>query len=205
MQKTFYIIDDHEMIRSGTTAFLESNSDWKGCGNTGSGEEALADLDRLSQEGALPSVIICDLNFCGEDTGFVLIKRINDRYPSQKVVVYSMFFSPGDVQKAIECGAAGYVSKIASCSELLLCLEQVAGGGTFIQGALQEKLEQFTSFTAALTRREKEVMDLLLRKKNNDEIAGLLNMKKRVVDNYISSIYDKTGLNDRNELIRRFG
>ena len=57
MQKTFYIIDDHEMIRSGTTAFLESNSDWKGCGNTGSGEEALADLDRLSQEGALPSVI----------------------------------------------------------------------------------------------------------------------------------------------------
>lgn len=68
-----------------------------------------------------------------------------------------------------------------------------------------QKLEKFNSFIDALTRREKDVMDLLLRHLTNDEIAQALDIKKRAVENYISSIYEKTGINDKAELIKRFG
>ena len=84
------------------------------------------------------------------------------------------------------------------------------GGGTAAawgsaRSGLQERLEQFNSFADALTRREKEVMELLVRRIGNEQIAQLLGLKRRAVENYISSIYDKTGIKDRAELVHRFG
>lgn len=205
MEKTFYIIDDHEMLRVGTAAYIADHSDWRSCGNAGDGNTALADLERLARAGTLPAVIICDLNFYGEDSGFALVKRMHALYLQQRIIVYSMFFAPGIVQNAMQDGACGYVSKIASSDELLCCMEHVLAGEVFIQNELQERLEQFNSFADALTHREKEVMDLLVRRMSNDQIAETLQLKRRAVENYISSIYDKTGINDRAELVKRFG
>ena len=205
MEKTFYIIDDHEMLRVGTAAYIVAHSDWRSCGNAGDGDTALADLERLARAGTMPAVIICDLNFYGEDSGFALVKRMHELYPQQRIIVYSMFFAPGIVQNAMQDGACGYVSKIASSDELLCCMEHVFAGEVFIQNELQERLEQFNSFADALTHREKEVMDLLVRRMSNDQIADVLQLKRRAVENYISSIYDKTGINDRAELVKRFG
>lgn len=84
-------------------------------------------------------------------------------------------------------------------------MEHVLAGEVFIQNELQERLEQFNSFADALTHREKEVMDLIVRRMSNDQIAETLQLKRRAVENYISSIYDKTGINDRAELVKRFG
>ena len=153
----------------------------------------------------MPALIISDLNFYGEDTGFELVKKIHTLYPQLKIIVYSMFFAPGIVENAIQNGASGYVSKNASSDELLLCMEKVFSGEIYIQNELVQNLEKFNSFTDALTRREKDVMNLLLRHFSNDEIAEALNSKKRAVENYISAIYEKTSINDKAELIKRFG
>ncbi|MCR5252801.1 MAG: response regulator transcription factor, partial [Treponema sp.] len=126
-------------------------------------------------------------------------------YPEVKIIVYSMFFAAGIVQSAVNSGAGGYVSKNASCAELLEGMEKVLAGEVFIQEELQTSLKKYNSFTDALTRREKEVMDLLLRRLSNDEIANELGIKKRAVENYISLIYEKTGVNDRSELLLRYG
>ena len=205
MQKTFYIIDDHEMLRLGTTSYIQNNSEWISLGSAENEEKALSDLETLSQSQNLPSLIISDLNFYGKDTGFDLVKKIKTLYPKQKIIVYSMFFAPGIVQNSILNGANGYISKNASSNELLKCMEKVLNGEPFVQNELQQNLEKFNSFTDALTRREKEVMDLMLRHLTNDQIAETLNIKKRAVENYISSIYEKTGINDKAELIKRFG
>ena len=205
MEKTFYIIDDHEMLRLGTISYIENNSDWKSLGSANNEEKAFSDLEKFSAANNLPSILISDLNFYGKDTGFNLVKQIHNRYPQQKIVVYSMFFAPGIVQNTIENGANGYISKNASSDELILCMEKVLSGEQFIQNELQPKLEKFNSFTDALTRREREVLDLLLRHLTNDQIADSLDIKKRAVENYISSIYEKTGINDKAELIKRFG
>lgn len=205
MSKTFYIIDDHEMLRLGSSGWLTSNSDWKCCGSAGTHEQALADFERMAGQGALPSLLICDLNFYGENTGFDFISKIHTLYPEVKIIVYSMFFAAGIVQSAVNSGAGGYVSKNASCAELLEGMEKVLGGEVFIQEELQPNLIKYYNFTDALTRREKEVMELLIRRYSNDEIANQLGIKKRAVENYISLIYEKTGVNDRSELLLRYG
>ena len=205
MSKFFYIIDDHEMLRVGTSGWLTSNSDWKCCGSAGTHEQAFADFERMAEQGGLPSLVICDLNFYGENTGFDFMSKIHSLYPDVKIIVYSMFFAAGIVQSAVSSGASGYVSKNASCAELLEGMEKVLAGQVFIQEELQTSLKKYNSFTDALTRREKEVMELLIRRYSNDEIANQLGIKKRAVENYISLIYEKTGVNDRNELLARYG
>jgi len=205
MIKSFYIIDDHEMLRLGTSGWITTNSEWKCAGDAGTHEAALADFEKLSAAGTLPSVVICDINFYGENTGLDFIKQLLANYPGLKIIVYSMFFAAGMVQSAIKNGACGYVSKNAPSTELLDAMEKALSGEVFVQKELETKLIKYNQFTDALTRREKEVMELLLQRCSNDEIANQLDIKKRAVENYISSIYEKTGVNDRAELIERYG
>ena len=205
MNKTFYIVDDHEMLRLGTSQWITSNSDWKCAGDAGTHEVALSALESLATCGTLPSVVICDINFYGENTGLDFIKKLLELYPALRIIVYSMFFAAGMVQSAIKNGAVGYVSKNAPSQELLAAMEKAFAGEVFVQEQLKSNLIKYNQFTDALTRREKEVMELLLRRMSNDEIANNLGIKKRAVENYISLIYEKTGVNDRAELIERYG
>ena len=205
MTKSFYIIDDHEMLRLGTSSWITTNSDWTCAGDAATHETALADFERFAADGNFPSVVICDINFYGENSGLDFIKKLISLYPEQKIIVYSMFFAAGMVQNAIKNGACGYVSKNAPSQELLNCMEKALTGEVFIEEEIKPKLIKYNSFTDALTRREKEVMDLLLRRYSNDEIANQLGIKKRAVENYISLIYEKTGVHDRAELIERYG
>ncbi|MBO4440059.1 MAG: hypothetical protein J5798_11995 [Spirochaetaceae bacterium] len=79
------------------------------------------------------------------------------------------------------------------------------GMSTEIVDQINTGLIKYNKFTDALTRREKDVMELLLRRCTNDQIANELGIKKRAVENYISVIYEKTGVNDRAELITKYG
>ena len=204
MQKTFYIVDDHETMRLGIVTYITAHSDWRCSGNSADVETALAELERFARTGTMPAVVICDLAFGDEDLGFDLVKRIHELYPHQLIIVHSMYLAPGIAQSAIQNGASGYVSKSAPSDKLLQCMEHVLAGEVVVPDDMQEKLEQLNSFYDALTKRERNVMDLLLRNMSNGQIADTLNLKQRAVNNYISSIYEKTGIDDRSELIRLF-
>ena len=119
MAKTFYIVDDHELLRIGTISFIEKKSDWICKGNAGTPESALSDLAFLSGGNILPDLVISDFNFSGDDAGFDFIANLHSLYPELKIIVYSMFFSAGMVQTAIQNGAAGYISKNAPSDELI--------------------------------------------------------------------------------------
>ncbi|MBQ2530119.1 MAG: response regulator transcription factor [Treponema sp.] len=203
--KTFYIVDDHEMLRGGTKSWIMSHSDWICVGDSGTHEQAYSDFERMEKDGGLPDVLICDLNFYGENTGFEFMEKIHGLYPGVKIIVYSMFFAAGMVQNAMESGANGYISKNASSEELLVCMDTIHSGEEFVQEELQTKLIKYNKLVDALTKREKKVMDLVLQRYSNDEIANQLNIKKRAVENYISIIYEKTGVNDRGELVLKYG
>ena len=64
MKKSFYIVDDHEMLRLGIISYIENNSGWICIGSTGDHNQVMQELEKLSAEGRLPSVLISDLNFC---------------------------------------------------------------------------------------------------------------------------------------------
>ena len=131
--------------------------------------------------------------------------KLHSLYSELKIIVYSMFFSAGMVQTAIQNGAAGYISKNAPSDELIECMENAFSGKTFVQKELRENLVKFNSFTDALTQREKQVMALILQNLSNMQIAEKLQIRQRAVENYISSIYEKTGINDKKEFISQFG
>lgn len=92
MAKTFYIVDDHELLRIGTISFIEKKSDWICKGNASTPESALSDLALLSGGNILPDLVISDLNFSGDDAGFDFIAKLHSLYPELKIIVYSMFF-----------------------------------------------------------------------------------------------------------------
>lgn len=82
-----------------------------------------------------------------DDAGFDFIAKLHSLYPELKIIVYSMFFSAGMVQTAIQNGAAGYISKNAPSDELIGCMENASSGKTFVQKELRENLVKFNSFT----------------------------------------------------------
>ena len=193
------------MLRTGTAFYIAQHSDWECAGSAENLDSALRDFERLAGANAIPLLVISDLNFSGENTGFSYIEKIRSFYPGIKIIVYSMFFAAGMVQSAIQSGASGYVSKNANTADLLLCMEKALDGELFVQEELQENLTKYQKLTDALTKREKQVMELLLRRLSNEQIADALGIKKRAVDNYVSSIYEKTSVNDRERLIKKYG
>ena len=94
MEKTFYIIDDHEMLRLGTISYIENNSDWKSLGSANNEEKTFSDLEKFSAENNLPYILISDLNFYGKDSGFNLIKKIG-AVPRNKPIVVIPNANPG--------------------------------------------------------------------------------------------------------------
>ena len=142
MNKTFYIVDDHELLRTGTVFFLETKSEWKCIGSSENIQKAIFDFEAFHEYLQLPSVLISDLNFYGKDEGFDFIKNIHEKYPDVKIIVFSMFYSTGIAQSAIKSGASGYVSKNSSSKELISCMEKVIAGKTGINDR-QEFIKRF--------------------------------------------------------------
>lgn len=205
MDKTFYIIEDHDMLRWGTISYIQNKSSWKCLGDSKLPEKAISDLESFARIDRLPGIVISDLNFKDEDSGFDLVKQMHGLFPNLKIIVFSMYSAPGYVQSAIRSGANGYISKDATSDELIDCMEQVLTGNQFVQNGLRQKLEVYNSFMDALTKREKEVLNLLLMKKNNDQIAEVMGLRRHTVENYMSNIYEKTGVTDRAALLKQFG
>ena len=203
MDKTFYIIEDHDMLRWGTISYIQNKSSWKCLGDSKLPEKAISDLESFARIDRLPGIVISDLNFKDEDSGFDLVKQMHGLYPNLKIIVFAMYSAPGYVQSAIRSGANGYISKDATSDELIDCMEQVLTGNQFVQNGLRQKLEVYSSSLDALTKREKEVLNLLLMKKSNDQIAESMGLRRRAVENYMSNIREKTNLT-RAELLKKF-
>ena len=109
-EKTLFIVDDHKMLLKGLKIYLEENSAWQIPYVFLSAAECLECLSKSMT--ALPQIIIVDVQLKNE-SGFELVRKISENYPSVKCIIYSMFDSAGYVLLAKESGAKGYISKTA--------------------------------------------------------------------------------------------
>lgn len=203
MSNSFFIVDDHEMLRSGIIGWLRDNTDFICRGDAETLQSAMDSMIQMQEAGSLPDILISDINFNGENLGFDLISQVHEKFPQIKIVVYSMFYSPNVMKEAVLCGASGYISKNAKTEELLNCMNTVLAGGKYLEKTLVKNYMNYTDLIDSLTKREVDVVNLLLERMSNDEISEELQIKKRSVENYISSIYEKIGVMDRNSLIEK--
>src|SRR5215216_2737478 len=111
------LIDDHEVVRRGLRAFLESEHDLEIVGDTDGGQEALDLLARLDSEGRRPHVVLMDLKMEPLD-GIELTRRIRARYDDVEVVALTSFAEEERVHGALAAGASGYLLKDADADEV---------------------------------------------------------------------------------------
>lgn len=215
MTKEIIIIDDHFWFRQGIKTCIEANTDWKILAEAGNFDEVKEIANSLKSQIAdnRSIVAIVDLSFkesAQENEtllGFEIVTFLKKTVPFVHCLILSSFDSCGYVQKTLnpEVGASGFMSKTADNKTLLLALETISTGKTFIQQELVGNLLELKDLHATFTKKEKEVADLITLENTNSDIAEKLGIKITTVDNYISRLYDKTGTNSRVELLKKLG
>ena len=200
---TVMLVDDHAVVRAGIRLLLESQPGVSVVAEASSAEEAL----RLSLDRD-PDLIVTDLSMEGL-RGAAVVEAFVEHFPSALILVLSMVDSPADVRRAMDAGAKGYLLKGAAAAELPDAIERILKGELYVQPALGAVLaaKAATSPThadpiAALSEREREVLDLLVLGHTNVEIASLLFLSPRTVETHRASIQRKLGVKSRADLVR---
>lgn len=204
MRNELYIVDDHKMLLKGLKDYLEENTAWK-CPYTFTDKtECLEKLKEIGNRSPnLPEVIIVDIQLA-DGTGYSLVQEITKHFKTIKCVMYSMYDSAGYILQAKNCGAKGYVSKVASEEELVHCLEVVQRGGIYLEEKKIEAQQKLEDLTLLFTKQETCILEKLLQGKSNEDISNELFISMHTVENYVSFIYDKTNVKNRAELLEKF-
>lgn len=190
------VVDDHAIVRDGLTRLLESDDDHQVVQAT-DGRQALG-LSRTLR----PDLIILDLNLPGLG-GLELLRRLVQS-GAGKILVLSMHAEPLYARRALEAGAAGYVSKNAAPDELLAAVRRVAGGRRYVEAEIAQALALGATPEAvdALNLRELEIMRLLAGGASLAEIAAALGVGYKTIANTLSLIKSKLGVARTADLVR---
>lgn len=194
------IIDDHQLAREGLKAVL-SNDGLEVVGEAASGEEAVALVTRL-----VPDVVLMDVRLGPGIDGLEATRRIAALGLPSRVIMLSLHDMPAYVREALAAGAAGYVLKDASISELRGAVSQVMAGQSviplgLINAALRESEREVrpADAVAALTMREREVIGQVAEGLTNKEIARQLGVSPATVKAHVERIIAKLGVADRTQ------
>jgi DNA-binding NarL/FixJ family response regulator len=157
MAASVFIVDDHYMVIEGIRSLLqlEKNIEW-----AGHASNAASCLAFLKQQ--QPDVILMDINL-PDKNGIDLCKEVKEKYPSVFIIGLSTYNQQSFIQKMMENGASGYVLKNATQEELTEAIAAVMKGKTYLSDEASQALRKNTSAEVpVLTRREKEVLELIV-------------------------------------------
>jgi len=193
------IVDDHAMVRKGLVAFLKNEPALALVGEAGDGREAIECCEQLQPDVILMDLVMPDLG------GVAATRTIHQRWPQVQVIALTSFQEKELVQDALQAGAIGYLLKNVSGEELADAIRQAyVGRPTLAPEAVQALIQppsEAETLAADLTRREQEVLALLVKGMSNPEIAERLVISRSTVKVHISSILSKLGVSSRAEAI----
>lgn len=195
------LADDHAVVRSGLRRMLEQVQGMEVVVEAESGEQAY----QLFSE-HLPDVAVLDLSMPGMG-GLEAVRRILSKHANARILVFSMHENAAFASQALKIGARGYITKTGATGELMLAVQEVMHGRTYIsQNVAQKMVLQTMSgqdrLLQQLSAREFEVFRLLAEGKNTEEIGGLLKISQKTAANYYTLIKQKLGVSSSVELIR---
>ncbi|ALJ22347.1 response regulator [Microbacterium sp. No. 7] len=195
-----YLVDDHEIVRRGLSAFLGTATDVVVVGETGDAREALRDLHSLGADEGV-DVLLTDL-MMPTLSGFDLIQQLTSLPHPPRVIVLSAYGDTDRVRRALELDAAGYVMKSARPDSILEAIRAAAQGRQYVDPELAIQLAQTAvdPEVQALTPREREVVALVARGRSNLDIARELFISERTARTHVSHILGKLGFESRVQL-----
>jgi two-component system, NarL family, response regulator NreC len=191
------LVDDHELLRAGLRSRLEREPGIAVVGEADTAERAVLMARRLQ-----PDLIVLDL-LLPRKSGDEVIPDLANVAPQARVLVVSSQAAPSSVRRALSAGAAGYLPKRSSDSELVAAIRLVADGGGYVDPDLGAKLVNPGGSAALdpLSERERDILQLLALGYTNQEIGKKLFISVRTVDTHRAHIMRKLQLETRAELV----
>jgi NarL family two-component system response regulator LiaR len=198
---TILLVDDHEVVRQGLSAYLDSQPDFTVIGEASSGEEAV----EMAME-YLPDVMLMDLVMNGMG-GVEETRKVKDITPRTQIVVLTSYHQDEYIFPALQAGAISYVLKDVMMDDLADAVRKAAKGEAVLHPRVAERVIQeingakgtiFNPFTE-LTNREMEVLRLIARGLSNSRIAEELFISENTVKGHVSNILSKLQLADRTQ------
>jgi DNA-binding NarL/FixJ family response regulator len=197
-----FLIDDHRVVRSGLSAYLELVEDIEVVGEAGDGSQALERISKLETDGEVPDVALMDLLMPVMD-GITAIREIKSRWPALEVVAITSFVEEAKVRAALEAGAAGYLLKDADADQVAQAIRAAIAGETHLDPVvarlLADSLREPARPGEDLTPREREVLGLVAEGASNRQIAATLVVSERTARTHVSAILGKLGLVSRTQ------
>lgn len=193
------IADDHAIVRHGLKQILAFVPDITIMGEAGSGDELLDAIARMPCD-----IVLLDMNMPGL-SGVNLIKRMRADYPALPIVVLSMHIEGQIASRAIEAGAAGYLTKDNEPEILVDAIRKVIAGGKFIDALLVETLvfnRESCALHEGLSTREHQVLIMLATGSTVGEIAAELCLSAKTVSTHKSRLMQKMNLHNQTDLVR---
>jgi DNA-binding NarL/FixJ family response regulator len=191
------LVDDHAVVRAGYKRYLELDTQIEVVGEAEHGEQAYELLATLTAD-----VIVMDLSMPGRG-GLESIRHILQRYPEQRILVFTMHENPALAAQALRAGAKGYLTKSVSPDLIVDAIHQIMQGGQPIDIDLAAAIKQSELESAPhlqLAPREFEIFRLLANGQSVDEIGQRLHLGLKTVSNYQTSIRQKLGVTTAIEL-----
>ncbi len=195
------LVDDHAALRTGLQRLFEQSNSLEIVAEADTGERAYELAGKCS-----PDVIVMDINMPGIG-GLESLGHILARWPSIRVVVYSMHEEAAFAVQAMSAGAHGYVTKADDTNELLLAVKEVAAGQNFICRGIAQKVALYSlakenDLLTSLSTREFEVFRLLAEGNSVEDIARLLKLSQKTIANHQTTLKQKLRITSPVELVR---
>ena len=195
-----FLLDDHEVVRQGIAAALDTESDLTVVGEAGTADEAIAGIRELAPDVAILDVRLGD----GDHNGIDVCRQITTEFPDVQVLILTSFDSDRALVDAGLAGASGFVLKQIRSTELIDTIRGVAGGRRYLDDAevrlagrrLRESEE---GRLEDLTAQERRIFDLIGEGNTNRQIAQEMYLAEKTVKNYVSNLLSKLGMSRRTE------
>ena len=193
-----FIVDDHFMVIEGIHSLLQNEKDIEWMGNAANGASCLGFLQQRR-----PDVILMDINL-PDKSGIDLCREVKELYPAVQILGLSTFNQQSFIEKMMSNGASGYVVKNATQHELMEAIHTVAKGKQYLSFDAAQALRKPDTQTniPVITRREKEVLELIADGMTNNEIAQKLFISSTTVDTHRKNLLTKFEAKNTASLIR---
>jgi two-component system, NarL family, response regulator len=190
------IADDHPVVRSGIAAMLEIDpeANLQVVGQAQNGCEMVELFAQLQ-----PDIGLVDLRM-PKMSGVEAIAQIRSQFPEARLIVFTTYDGDEDIYRGLQAGAKAYLLKDTPREELLRCIQTVYAGRSFIPPHIGERLVERMS-SPVLSKREREVLELISVGMSNLEIGTTLQITEGTVKSHMNNIFGKLNVRDRTQAV----
>jgi len=201
MKIRVFLVDDHEVVRTGLKQLLEHGGDIEVVGEAGTAASAIARIPAVR-----PDVAVLDARL-PDGSGIEVCRQVRSSHPDTKAIILTSFDDDEALFAAIMAGASGYVLKQVTGQDLISAVKHVAAGGSLLDPSVTAKVMERLregppgepDELKSLTAQERRILELVSEGLTNRQIGERLFLAEKTVKNYMSNVLSKLGFESRTQ------